>query len=500
MVDHRPRYHLRPPAGWVNDPNAPVRVGDTYHLFCQFHPYAAVHSDIHWAHFTSTDLVRWRLHPPALVPGPGGPDADGCWSGTAVLVDGAPVLVYSGFRRPDEATQSVCLAWPDPGGPGWVKDPANPVLAGPPAGLGATIFRDPFVWRDGDGYTAVLGAGLGAGSDTPDRPVGAALLYRSPDLRRWRYVGPLCSATGPAFEDLATGTGWECPQLVRWDGTDQALLVVSAWTPERLGPVYAVGGRLDGDRLLPEAVGRLDHGPDFYAPVVLTEQGEHGGRHLVWGWSWEARPAQVAADEGWAGVLTLPRVLGAGPDGRPRLAPAPELQALRGEAASWEDVHLDPGRPVVLDPGIGDTFELAATLRPPAGGRAWLRVRSAPDGSEFTEIGVDAATGQAYLSRERASADPANARGTFAVDIGAGGPDRATSLRVYVDRSIIEVFVDDVSALTARVYPTRADSTGLAAGASAGVGLATVTAWPIETAAVEVSTAAEPPRRAGPDR
>jgi hypothetical protein len=62
------------------------------------------------------------------------------------------------------------------------------------------------------------------------------------------------------------------------------------------------------------------------------------------------------------------------------------------------------------------------------------------------------------------------------------------------------VFVDGTDALTARVYPTGADSTGLAAGADAGVGLATVTAWPIETAAVEVSTAAEPPRRAGPDR
>jgi len=88
----------------------------------------------------------------------------------------------------------------------------------------------------------------------------------------------------------------------------------------------------------------------------------------------------------------------------------------------------------------------------------------------------------AYLSREHSSADPAAARGTFSVEAVEGAVDNA--LRVYVDRSIIEVYVDDIHALTARVYPTRTDSIGLVAGADGGASTAQVTAWPIDVEAV----------------
>ena len=154
---HRPGYHVRPASGWVNDPNAPIAVDGRYHLFCQHNPGAAEHGDVHWAHFSSTDLVHWTTHPIALAPRSGGPDADGCWSGSAILVDGEPWLVYSGYRA-DAEHQAVCVARPLPGLERWVGEPA--VLDGAPEGADIAVFRDPFVWRREGGFGMLVGPGV----------------------------------------------------------------------------------------------------------------------------------------------------------------------------------------------------------------------------------------------------------------------------------------------------------------------------------------------------
>lgn len=464
-VDHRPLFHVRPPTGWINDPNAPVEVDGEYHLFCQYNPRAAVHGDVHWAHFTSSDLIRWRLHPPALVPDRGGADADGCWSGSAVLVDGAAALLYSGFHL-DRTHQNVCLAWPNPDGT-WRKDAGNPVLEWVPDGLDVRVFRDPFVWREDDTYHMIIGAGLASG--------GAALRYRSADLRRWEYVGIFASAEGPAFAGVRTGDAWECPQLARW-GAD-AILVLGAWYAAD-GPAHTayVTGRLADGRLLASAAGRLDHGPDLYAAALTMDS---RGRWLLWAWSWEARPDDAAAADGWAGVLTLPRVLRLGADGRPAVEPAAELTGLRGTERRWSDVAVPDA--TVLDPAAGDALEIVAALAPGAGGRTWLRLRASPDGAEYTEVGVDADRGEVYLDRERSSLDPSVAGGRYAIPI---DPAERVPLRIYADRSIVELFVGDRHTITVRIYPTRPDSIGLGLGSSSTGAIATVSYWPIAVAAV----------------
>ncbi|MHC4343974.1 MAG: GH32 C-terminal domain-containing protein, partial [Planctomycetota bacterium] len=40
-------------------------------------------------------------------------------------------------------------------------------------------------------------------------------------------------------------------------------------------------------------------------------------------------------------------------------------------------------------------------------------------------------------------------------------PDEPLKLRVYVDKSVVEVFANDRQAIARRIYPTRKDSLGV---------------------------------------
>ena len=185
------------------------------------------------------------------------------------------------------------------------------------------MFRDPFVRRVDGGYTMLVGGGYRDGT-------GVVLQYRSQDLLTWTAMGPFCTAADAVVSGRDTGDAWECPQLlVRGD---RGLLIISAWR-QGSGPSHVeyVTGRLVGDRLEPDGAGRLDHGPDFYAPALTVDP---TGRCLLWGWAWEARDDSAVEQDGWAGLLTVPRVVELAADGTPRFSPAAELVGLRGDGGS----------------------------------------------------------------------------------------------------------------------------------------------------------------------
>src|SRR6266700_5193505 len=102
----RPSCHLLPPHNWMNDPNGPIWWKGKYHLFYQLNPHAAVWGDMHWGHAVSPDMIHWRHEPMALAPTPGGPDSEGCFSGSAVVYNGVPAFIYTGVQNapPDKVT------------------------------------------------------------------------------------------------------------------------------------------------------------------------------------------------------------------------------------------------------------------------------------------------------------------------------------------------------------------------------------------------------------
>ncbi len=460
-MSDRPVFHLTAPYGWLNDPNGLGRWEGTYHAFYQHNPHACVHGEVrgntYWGHATSPDLVHWEHHPIALSPDPDGPDRDGCWSGALVDDGGVPTLVYSGHVR--GRTQLPCLATSSDGLRTFTQDPANPVIAGPPPGLGVTEFRDHNVWREGDRWRQVVSAAIPSG--------GAALLYEGTDLRTWTYVGELVRGPlGPTGGDQATGERgpgdvWECVELVRLTHLDPPhrqphdLLLWSQWFGgETLWTCYATG-TYDGDVFRPLRTGILDAGLNyFYAPQTLVDA---QGRRVMIGWLQEGRSDEACEADGWSGALSVPRVLTVDEAGEVHQHPLPELAVLRGE-----ERRID----------VAGGTALAATEEPAADLDVWVRLE--PD----AELRVHVRGETLRVRREgpliHATWDRGDGRrGTATRPYPADG----AAVRVLVDHSAVEAFVEG-AALTMRAYGGP-DGVRVEAGAGAQV---TGALWPLAAA------------------
>ncbi len=450
-----------PERGWLNDPNGVIRVDGVYHLFYQHNPDDASWARIHWGHASSTDLVHWRHEPIALVPTPGGPDADGCWSGCAVIGPDGPVFLYTGR---DGDRETVCLAHGDADLRRWQKDASNPVLE-PPISPQVSDFRDPRVWRDGDGWNMVIGVGLAARPGQAAGP-GAVLLYRSSDLRQWQLVGPIIEG-----DEASAGEVWECPDLFTIDG--EGVLIYSV-TPGDASTRFAVGS-WDGGSFHATHAGPMDFGPCFYAAQTLADGPD---RRIAWGWLQEGRSVVSQQAAGWSGALSLPRVVSIDGEGRLLMQPVMELEALRGQGSSMGDLRLEAGDVHELSADAGHAWEGRIRFSAAPGARLRLTLCASADGLEQTLVECDASAGTLVVDRTRSSLSTGTDRDVQTLQLWDSARGEV-EMRIFVDGSVVEMFIDGLSVST-RVYPLRRDSTGVQLAALDGdVRLRTVELWPL---------------------
>lgn len=434
---HLPAAHLRPPRNWINDPNGLVFHDGYYHVFYQYNPHGAEHADMHWGHFRSRDLLTWEPLPIALTPTPGGQDADGCFSGNAVSDGDRLTAYYSAYRR-ERWSQPVTTAESRDGGLTF-RPRGDLLIPQPPEDC--TMYRDPYVWREGERWRMLVGAALADGR-------AAVLRYESPDGEEWTYHGPF-NALPPqpiAGTGYTTGEGWECPQYLPLGG-GRGLLIVSSWNSSGdPGCVIAHAGR-EHDGAFHADTGTtvlFDHGPDFYAPALLRAPGE---RWLLWGWSWEACEPSWPIERGWAGVLTVPREITLTEHNRPSQQPAAELLDLRAEHVIHARGRLETGQSGELGT-LPRSFDLTAHLD--TQGEAGLRLVTSADGSEYLDIRHDRASGQLVVDRDHASLDPRARGGSYRLPCPA---DKPLDLRILIDHSIAELFTSTGQTLTVRFYP-----------------------------------------------
>jgi beta-fructofuranosidase len=427
---NRPQFHLLPAANWMNDPNGPIYWKGKYHMFHQYNPHAAVWGDMHWAHAVSPDMVHWQHLPMALAPTKNGPDEEGCFSGSAVVHNGVPTFLYTGVKNstPQEATlsdghhafrETQCLATSkDDDLRTWKKLP-QPVLPAPPPGLAITGFRDPCLWQEGGVWYMGVGSGI-------RNQGGCVLLYRSHDLRKWEYLHPLARGNwnGKTGTDpVDSGEMWECPDFFALNGKHVLL-----YSTERK-VIWTVGDYESKEqRFTPQQRGELDYGPrSYYAPKSMLDK---DGNRILWGWIPETRPEAEYSKAGWAGLMSLPRILTVNADGQLEMRMLPRVDELRaGDPMQWQS-------------GAGRVVWPIRSLS------AALQMKTLPQrGPVHITIGTESRPAVHY------QLDATHGALTFnGQQIALTLPQGEMQLALYLDGSVVELLVNNRLAHTSRVY------------------------------------------------
>ncbi|WP_117282746.1 glycoside hydrolase family 32 protein [Streptococcus intermedius] len=300
---YRGKLHLLPPIGWMNDPNGFVYFKGEYHLFYQFHPYDSIWGPMHWGHAKSRDLLHWEELPVVLAPSETY-DQNGCFSGSALVVDDRLVLIYTGHvEAGEERIETQCIAT-SKDGIVFDKYVGNPVISQEQIQRIADIadFRDPKMFKYGNIYYTVVA------SKTADSR-GQILLFESTDGFNWQFKSVLLEG------NQEEGIMWECPDLFELDG--KWVLMISPIEMKRqqyqywnINSTLVFIGEIDWKigRFKVEHQHEVDGGLDFYAPQTCVN--DTGERYLVaWMQMWNRTIPSHELGHGWSGMMTLPRKL-----------------------------------------------------------------------------------------------------------------------------------------------------------------------------------------------
>jgi sucrose-6-phosphate hydrolase SacC (GH32 family) len=422
------------------DPNAAFYLDGVYHLhYILAHPWRDDRS-YSFVHVTSPDMLHWTWQATKLQPAFTG---HAMYSGTGFLTkEGRPAAIYHG-RGSERNRNQIALAkdrqlsaWEEP----------YPVMVRTDDGGEAEITHwDPDCFLIGDTYYAISG-----GKNPP--------LMKSKDLKEWTFVGDFLSQDLP---DVTIGEDISCPNFFELGGR-WVLLCIS----HPLGCRYYIGEwDRETERFVPKRHGRMnwrrDEQPiwgvrlrtDYFAPEsVLTPD----GRRVMWAWIRSAGPDGALMNKT---IQSLPRELGLPADGILRIRPLRELEALRYDPVTLNDVTLaspitgygDPVPP--LDsPALqrlaeldGDAWEVRITIPRQEAARKLFGFVVSSDGQ---------GSGLPILLRpENGTLRVGTTEAPFAVADLPEGED--VELRIFVDKYLVEVFANDRQALLSACMDRR---------------------------------------------
>jgi len=235
----------------------------------------------------------------------------------------------------------------------------------------------------------------------------------------------------PDFDEEKLGVGRDedisCPNMFRL-GNKWVLLCIS----HKLGCRYFIGDFKD-EQFLPEQHGKMSWaGAEFFAPESLLTP---DGRRVMWAWCAPRGARKKLWDKIQSGPQSLPRELSLSEDDKLIIKPLRELEQLRTDEKREQNITVKSGTAHVLEDISGDTMELEIVLEAPTAKEFGVKVLCDKDGNN----GFTISSGKGSKTLQVDYIKP-----PFELKEGEN-----LTLRIFIDKSMIEVFANDRQAAVA---------------------------------------------------
>lgn len=454
---YRPIYHFVSPEGNLNDPNGLCYWKGNWHMFYQGYPPEDTRQ--HWGHAISKDLIHWKDLPYAIYPNP----EYQCFSGASLVDDNRVIAMYHGTRLGNMiATSSdpLLLNWEKVTGTAVI-----PLKSQTGFQLPYSVF-DPCIWKKDSVYYALSGGRLPTGPG--GSLIRANFLFRSLDLAHWEYLHEFTE--GDRFTLI--GDDGACPYF--WPIGNRYIL---NFFSHMSGGQYLLGDYdKQNDKFIVTSGGKYNHGavsPSGVHAPSATPDGK-GGLIIIF----NMNPGKPTV--GWNQIMTLPRHLTLISKNELGIEPAGDIESLRYNAKHIDAMNLPANKEIVLKGISGNAMEIDAEIDPKNSQIVELNVLRSPDKEEFTRItfykekgfnkarqatpGSEAVNiNYSYISMESSYSSTLPDVKTRAPETGALllNPNETLKLRIFIDKSVVEVFANGKQCVAMRIYPGRQDSLGV---------------------------------------
>ncbi|KAJ5307648.1 hypothetical protein N7476_008304 [Penicillium atrosanguineum] len=499
-------------AGVVPDPCAPMYdpVRGLYHLHYQFHPNHVAWGNVSWGHATSADLITWTdmdHHPDNDIPdwkdqemqsigttnltskhNPPLYNHLAIFSGSAQPVnlsggiDGTILAFYTGASELPTAwdepyapgTESQALAYSTDGGVTWSHYENNPILSDTPGNWNVTGWRDPYFvpWAQMDDVLNMTEPHYYALEETGSYGFNF-------ELSNFFSIGDRY------FVSMGAEGGNVSFHQQKWSLWNEGTISVRANGSIAFDPVS--GGASDWGLL--------------YAISSFSDT--KNNRRIQWGWAQEDMNDFGITQQGYQGAFALPReifikdtpdVIPKSPDAGPGnsrfiqnadgtwnastlgVRPAPDVvEGLRRGTQHTKypcDERKCDSKQFSVSSNLTKSYQFSVSIKRTTG-IAGVTIGASPNREEYTNIYFDPSSNSVSVNRTHSSLINMFANNThvgyFEPYQFKNGSTEPIEMDIFVDGSLVEVYVNDRFALTSRIYLSREDSIGVSLFSAPGV-------------------------------